>query len=85
MKWTENYTGIKVIGVVPFVKNVKLPEEDSLVTVRQSKNYGEHELVDTLTDDDDAFNSIADVLSKSLDVDYVLRLIRREDTTLQPQ
>ena len=85
VKWTEDYTGVKVIGVVPFVKNIKLPEEDSLVTIRHSKNYGEHEVTDTLTDDNDAFDFIADVLSKSLDIDYVLRLIRREDTTLQPQ
>ena len=85
VKWTEDYTGVKVIGVVPFVKNVKLPEEDSLVTIRHSKNYGEHEVTDTLTDDNDAFDFIADVLSKSLDIDYVLRLIRREDTTLQPR
>ncbi len=28
--WTENYTGVKVIGVVPFIKSVNIPDEDSL-------------------------------------------------------
>lgn len=85
VKWTEDYTGVKVVGVLPFIKEVKLPEEDSLITVRHSKNYGEHDVIDTLTNENDGFDLIADVLAKSLDVDYILRLIRREDTTLQPQ
>lgn len=81
VKWTEDYTGVKVLGVVPFVKNVKIPEEDSLIVIRQQKNYGEN----TPTAINDDFDTIASVLSQSLDVDYILKLIRREDTTPQPQ
>ena len=82
VKWTENYTGVKVLGVVPFVKGVKIPEEDSLIR-RGAEIYGEHETVSTLTDIDYAFDEIARVLSDSLDIDYILRLIHREDTTPQ--
>ena len=84
VKWTENYTGVKVLGVVPFVKSVRLPEEDSLIRrgAERAEIYGEHE-ADTLTGIDDAFDEIARVLSDSLDVGYILKLIRREDTTPQ--
>ena len=82
VKWTENYTGVKVLGVVPFVKGVKIPEEDSLIR-RGAEIYGEHETVSTLTDIDYAFDEIARVLSDSLDIDYILRLIHREGTTPQ--
>ena len=83
VKWTEDYTGVKVLGVVPFVKNVKIPEEDSLIVIRQQKNYGEN--FDTPTAINDDFDTISKVLSQSLDIDYILRLIHREDTMLQPQ
>ena len=75
VKWTENYTGVKVLGVVPFVNGVKIPEEDSLIR-RGAEIYGEHETVSTLTDIDYAFDEIARVLSDSLDIDYILRLMR---------
>ncbi|MBQ7169425.1 MAG: cobyric acid synthase [Synergistaceae bacterium] len=84
VRWTENYTGVKVLGVVPFVKGANLPEEDSLIR-RGAENYGRHEISDTPAALDDSFDSIARVLSASLDIPQILRLIRREDTTLQPQ
>ena len=80
VKWTESYTGVKVAGVVPFVKGLNIPEEDSLIR-RGAEKSSESKL--TALDDD--FNTVADVLSKNLDVDYLLRLIRHEDTMLQPQ
>ncbi len=67
---------------MPFVKGVKIPEEDSLIR-RGAEIYGEHETVSTLTDIDYAFDEIARVLSDSLDIDYILRLIHRECTTPQ--
>ena len=82
VKWTEDYTGVKVLGVVPFVKDVNIPEEDSLIR-RGAEIYGRHDIIDTPAALNDDFDSIARVLSASLDVDYILRLIHREDTTLQ--
>ena len=79
VRWTEDYTGIKVVGVVPLIKGVNLPEEDSLIVVRQQKNYGEHE---TLTE---SFDIIAKTLSQCLNIDYILRLFRRVDTKPLPQ
>lgn len=81
VKWTENYTGVKVLGVVPFVKGANIPEEDSLIRRGAEKNSG-HEIF-TPAEIDDAFDEIARVLSDSLDIDYILRLIHREDTTPQ--
>ena len=82
VRWTENYTGVKVLGVVPFVKGVNLPEEDSLIR-RGAEKYSGNEIF-TPAAIDDSFNEIARVLSDSLDIDYVLRLIHREGTTPQP-
>lgn len=81
VKWTENYTGVKVVGVVPFMKGVNLPEEDSLIRRGAEKNSG-HEIF-TPAAIDDSFDEIARVLSDSLDIDYVLRLIHREGTMPQ--
>ena len=30
LDWTENYTGVKVLGVLPMIKNILIPAEDSL-------------------------------------------------------
>ena len=81
VKWTEDYTGVKVLGVVPFMKDTKIPEEDSLIR-RGAKINGGHDTSATLAE---SFNVMAKTLSECLDVDYILRLIRREDTKLQPQ
>ena len=34
--WTENYTGIKVVGVLPFMTGINLSGEDSLNIHRNS-------------------------------------------------
>ncbi|MBR4195929.1 MAG: cobyric acid synthase [Synergistaceae bacterium] len=81
VRWTENYTGVRVLGVVPFVKGVNLPEEDSLIR-RGAENQSGHEAI-TPAGLDSAFDEIARVLSDSLDVGYILRLIHREGTTPQ--
>ena len=52
-----------------------------LNNIRRQKNYGEHF---TNTANDNSFDALADMLAQSLDTDFILSLIRREDTTLLP-
>lgn len=40
IEWTENYTGIKVIGVIPFLEGVNLSGEDSLNIKSMNKGAG---------------------------------------------
>ncbi|MBQ3449116.1 MAG: cobyric acid synthase, partial [Synergistaceae bacterium] len=40
IKWTENYTGIKVIGVIPFLESANLSGEDSL-NIRNINRHAE--------------------------------------------
>ena len=83
VKWTENYTGVKVLGVVPFIEGARIAPEDSLsITDYHSeseggeKNYGEHEIIDTLTANNDSFDKIARVMSQCLDINFILELLR---------
>ncbi|MBQ7732433.1 MAG: cobyric acid synthase [Synergistaceae bacterium] len=78
--WTENYTGVKVLGVVPYLKDVNIPYEDSLSSgcVRPS-------MTRELAGFDTAFDSIAELLAQSLDINFILALLRRVNTTPQPE
>ncbi|MBQ6970828.1 MAG: cobyric acid synthase [Synergistaceae bacterium] len=68
VRWTEDYTGVKVAGVVPFMKRANLPEEDSLITAR-------HEISGSPLSLDETFDGMARVLSECLDVPYILGLM----------
>ncbi|MBQ9595887.1 MAG: cobyric acid synthase [Synergistaceae bacterium] len=80
VKWTQDYTGVKVLGVVPYLADVNIPYEDSLSSgcVRPST-------IRELAGFDAAFNSIAGLLAQSLDIDFITKLILHEDTTLRPE
>ena len=85
VEWTENYTGVKVLGVLPFMKNVKIEAEDSLSkNFNQNldkKNQGSKILINS-----DAYDFMAKVLKENLDIDFILNLIsHHEGTKLQPQ
>ena len=84
VEWTENYTGVKVLGVLPFMKNVKIEAEDSLSkNFNQNldkKNQGSKILINS-----DAYDFMAKVLKENLDIDFILNLIsHHEGTKLQP-
>lgn len=53
--------------------------------IRRQKNYGERSVTDTSTVNNDSYDYIANILAKSLDINFILKLIRREDTTPQPE
>ena len=61
--WTENYTGVPVLGVLPYLDGVDLPAEDSL----SQKNYGTRTELGTHTANH-AFDAIAKALRENLDV-----------------
>ena len=63
--WTEKYTGVRVLGVLPFLEDVYLPPEDSLSFP--------HKVSSRL---DEAFGKIADSLRNNLDVQEIIRLLR---------
>ena len=63
VEWTENYTGVKVLGVLPFVEGVSLPPEDSLSS---GKDFI----------DPSAFGMIAQALRDNLDVEGLISLLR---------
>ena len=61
--WTENYTGVPVLGVLPYLEGVDLPAEDSL----SQKNYGTRTEPDAHTANH-SFDAIAKALRENLDV-----------------
>ena len=67
--WTEKYTGVKVLGVVPFMEGVSLPPEDSLSFAHIHNVPAEQ-----------ALGAIAAALREHLDITEILRLSR-----IQPQ
>ena len=67
--WTESYTGVKVLGVVPYIEKVSLPPEDSL-------SFGYTPNVPT----ERSLDVIARTLRENLDINEILSLSR-----IQPQ
>lgn len=63
VEWTENYTGIKVAGVIPFDKNINLESEDSL---SDKKNISGN------SDKENIYNSIANLLRENLDMNFIM-------------
>ena len=71
VKFTENYTGVKVLGVVPFAKNILLEAEDSL-SEASNRNIMERE---NLITGEKVFDGIADLIKNNLDVNFLLGLM----------
>ena len=69
---TENYTGVKVVGVLPFAKNILLEAEDSL-SEATNKNIENK----NLTTGDAAFDEIANLIKNNLDINFLRELISR--------
>ncbi len=72
VEWTENYTGVKVVGVLPFAKNIFLEAEDSL-----SENFNRGVQSENLLTNDAAFDAIADLIKNNLDLNFLRGLMSR--------
>ena len=70
VKFTENYTGVKVLGVVPFAKNILLEAEDSL-SEASNRNIKDENLITG----EKVFDGIADLIKNNLDVNFLLGLM----------
>ena len=72
VEWTENYTSVKVVGVLPFAKNILLEAEDSLseAAIKNLKS-------ENLLTDDAAFDAIADLIKNNLDINFLHELMSR--------
>ncbi len=66
VNWTENYTGVKVVGVIPYDMNINLKSEDSL----SDSNH------DCENDRESVYNSIANLLRENLDVKFVAQFVK---------
>ena len=66
--WTENYTGVKVLGVIPYDMNINLESEDSL-----SDLPGD---CDCENDRESVYNSIANLLRENLDVEFLTQFLK---------
>ena len=73
--WTENYTGVKVLGVMPFIKNLKISPEDSLSENSNLRISGENVLIN-----DEAYDEISKILSENLDINFLSKLLFRNLT-----
>ena len=72
VRWTEDYTGVKVIGVMPWLDGAGIPAEDSLSlgkTGATSSNI-------TLPEREKAYDKIAASIKEHLDVDAIMKLLR---------
>ena len=72
VEWTKNYTSVKVVGVLPFAKNILLEAEDSLseAAIKNLKS-------ENLLTDDAAFDAIADLIKNNLDINFLHELMSR--------
>ncbi|MBR2208773.1 MAG: cobyric acid synthase [Synergistaceae bacterium] len=72
VEWTENYTGVKVVGVLPFAKNILLDAEDSLseAAIKNLKS-------EALITGDESFDAIADLIKNNLNVNFLYSLMSR--------
>ena len=67
--WTEKYTGVKVLGVLPCLEDVYLPPEDSLSCPPNGSSGAE-----------EPFGKIAASLRKHLDIDEIVNLALHANT-----
>ena len=56
-----------------------------LNNIRRSKNYRARTIINTRSVRDNIFNEIAKLLNQNLDINFILELIHREDTTPRPE
>ncbi|MCL2010851.1 MAG: cobyric acid synthase [Synergistaceae bacterium] len=83
VRWTEERTGVKVVGVMPWTPGVRLPDEDSLSAAsrprgaRQThKKYQKNSKAteNTASSREKSYDLLAAAINVHLDVEYILEL-----------
>ena len=68
VKWTEERTGVKVVGVMPWTSGALFPDEDSLTGRGAPKRRGR------LSSPEKSYDILAAAINEHLDVKYILEL-----------
>ena len=75
VRWTEDYTGVKVIGVMPRLEDADIPAEDSLSLGKTGTASSDV----SLSERENSYNKIAASIKEHLDVDAIMSLLRRTE------
>jgi len=81
LDFTKRYTGRPVLGVVPYLKNLQLPEEDSVALKSKSRENEQHpsDAVTVAVIDLPYISNFTDFDALRLEPDVVVRFVRRSE------
>ncbi len=82
--YTERHTGRPVLGVVPFLPNLCLPEEDSVTFKAQRASYPEHGEIDIAVVDLPHISNFTDFDAFRIEPDVQIRIVRSAEELGHP-
>jgi adenosylcobyric acid synthase len=84
LRWFEEYTGKPVLGVIPFIENLDIEAEDSLVLSRYSTKRDESKELDVAVIRYPMISNFTDVDPFTAEEDCHVRLVNEADKLGQP-